>query len=342
MGPDMLQQLHEVVDRLSGKRIVVLGDYMLDRYIWGGVTRISPEAPVPVVEVAREDVVPGGAGNVVRNLADLGILPMVCGIIGQDEAGATLEGLLAEMNADLSPLVRAQNRRTTAKIRIIGNHQQVVRVDYDYSAEPEGDLYQTLIEQTSHALESADAVIFSDYSKGVLTEGVSRAVLARASEKGLKVCVDPKPAHIPRFSGAWLISPNEAEAERATGIDIDNDSSAVAAARTLLECANLQAAVITRGGKGMCIYQADGNAHLIPAVPTEVFDVTGAGDTAISVLAACLACDAPLLHAAIIANTAGGEVVRHIGCATVTPEQLHGALDDKAAELERITTVEVE
>lgn len=338
----MLQQLHEVVDRMGGKRIVVLGDYMLDRYIWGGVTRISPEAPVPVVEVARESVVPGGAGNVVRNLAELGVLPMVCGIIGTDEAGGALEALLGEMNAELGPLVRAQDRHTTAKIRIIGNHQQVVRVDYDYSTEPQGELYEELIERTTAALASADAVIFSDYNKGVLADGVSRAVLAHASEIGLKVCVDPKPAHIPRFSGAWLISPNEAEAERATGIEIDNDSSAVAAARTLLECANLQAAVITRGGRGMCLYQADGTAHLIPAVPTEVFDVTGAGDTAISVLAACLACDAPLLQAAIIANTAGGEVVRHIGCATVTREQLHDALNEKAGELDRITTVEVE
>ncbi len=340
MSPDMLQQLHEVVDRLSGKRVAVLGDYMLDRYIWGDVTRISPEAPVPVVEVARENVVPGGAGNVVRNLADLGVLPIVCGIIGTDEAGAALESLLSEMRADLSQLVRAQSRRTTAKIRIIGNRQQVVRIDYDHSAEPEGDLYAALIENTSEALASADAVIFSDYSKGVLTEEVSRAVLARAAVLNLKVCVDPKPAHIPRFSGAWLISPNEAEAERATGIEIASDDSAVTAARALLDSANLQAAVITRGGKGMCVSEADGSAHLIPAVATEVFDVTGAGDTAISVLAACLASDAPLLQAAIIANTAGGEVVRHIGCATVTPEQLHQALDDKAPELGGIRTIE--
>ncbi len=339
MSEEMLEQLHEVVERLSGRKIAVLGDYMLDRYIWGKVSRISPEAPVPVVEVERENVVPGGAGNVVRNLADLGLVPLVCGVIGRDESGATLVSLLAELGAELAPLVQADMRQTTSKTRIIANNQQVVRVDYDYATEPAGALYEELVNRTAEALEQADAAIFSDYSKGTLSEELTREVLKRAREMDLTVCVDPKPEHIARYTGATLISPNEAEAASATGVKITDDDSVIAAARKLQEDAELKAAVITRGGKGVCVYEAGGVAHLIPAVPTEVFDVTGAGDTAISVLCACLSCGASLLEAAVIANTAGGEVVRHVGCATVTPQQLHEALDDKAAIIGQIRTV---
>ncbi len=341
MNPSTIAELHEVIDRLAGRKIAVLGDYMLDRYIWGTVSRISPEAPVPVVAVDDENVVPGGAGNVVRNLADLGLVPLVCGVIGEDDNGMALASHLRELGADLGPLVQTDTRRTTTKIRVIANRQQVVRVDYDYAAEPTGELYDELIGCATEALEQADAMIFSDYAKGTLTEPVSREMLARAREMELTVCVDPKPEHIPRYTGATLVSPNEAEAASATGIKITDDDTVIAAARKLQETTELNAAVITRGGKGICLYEGRGVAHLIPAVPTEVFDVTGAGDTAISTLCACLSCGASLLQAGIIANAAGGEVVRHIGCATVTPQQLHEAIDEKAEVMEEIQTIEV-
>ena len=334
----MLQQLHDIIDSLEGRKIAVLGDYMLDTYIWGSCSRISPEAPVPVVEVQREATVPGGAGNVVPNRADLGLLPRACGVIGEDQAGDALAGHLRDMGADLTPLVQTPDRKTTTKIRVIAAGQQIVRVDYDYEAQPVEALYDSLVGSTTQALGEVDALILSDYDKGTLTEGVSRNVLSHAREMGLTVCVDPKPDHIPRFAGATLISPNEKEASIATGIEIADDESVIAAARKLQEDAQLEAAVITRGGKGMCVYEATGAAHFIPAVPTEVFDVTGAGDTAVSVLCACLAAGASFLQAAIIANTAGGEVVRHIGCATVTAEQLHEAIDEKAAAIEEISS----
>ena len=341
MNPITIDELHDVIDRLAGRKIAVLGDYMLDRYIWGTVSRISPEAPVPVVEVREENTVPGGAGNVVRNLADLGLAPLVCGIIGEDDNGRALASHLEEMGADLMPLVQTDTRRTTTKIRVIANRQQVVRVDYDHAVGPTGELYDELISRGAEALKQADAMIFSDYAKGALTEQVSREMLARAREMELTVCVDPKPDHIPRYTGATLVSPNEAEAASATGIKITDDRSVIAAARKLQETTELSAAVITRGGKGICLYEGRGVAHLIPAVPTEVFDVTGAGDTAISALCACLSCGASLLQAGIIANAAGGEVVRHIGCATVTPQQLHEAIDEKAEVLEEIQTIEL-
>ncbi len=334
----MVDRLHDIIDAMTGHTVAVLGDYMLDRYIWGSVTRISPEAPVPVVEVEREDAVPGGAGNVVRNLAALGLIPLVCGTIGQDPAGETLAGQLEAMGGDLTPLVQSPGRSTTHKTRVIANRQQVVRVDYDYNDHPTGALHEELVERTVAALHDADAVIFSDYAKGTLTGEVSAAILSKAREMELMVCVDPKPDHIQRFKGATLISPNEREAAAATGMRIDSDESAIRAAQKLQHDACLHAAVITRGDKGMCIYVDDGTAHLIPAVPTEVFDVTGAGDTAISVLCACLASGASLLEAAIIANVAGGEVVRQIGCATTSVEELHDAIDARVAIIDEVIT----
>lgn len=341
MNSSIIGELHDLIERLPGKKIAVLGDYMLDKYIWGAVSRISPEAPVPVVEVYEENTVPGGAGNVVRNLADLGLVPIVCGIIGEDDNGMALAAHLQGLGADLTPLLQTSTRKTTTKIRVIANRQQVVRVDYDHAAAPTGELYDELIGRSTEALEQADAMVLSDYAKGTLTEQVSQQVLARARDMQLTVCVDPKPDHIAHYAGATLVSPNEAEAAQATGIRITDDASVIAAARKLQQTLELTAVVITRGGKGICLYQAGGVAHLIPAVPTEVFDVTGAGDTAISALCAALACGAPLLQAGIIANAAGGEVVRHIGCATVTPSQLHEAIDEKAAVLEEIQTIEV-
>ena len=334
-----MEQLHDIVNRMSGKRIAVLGDYMLDRYIWGNVSRISPEAPVPVVEVQRESTVPGGAGNVVRNLAAIGVVPLVCGVIGCDEAGAKLSEHLSEMGAELQPLLQSEECRTTAKIRVIGNHQQVVRVDYDHGMRLSAKQHQELVDAALKAFRIADAVVFSDYSKGTMTASLSRALLSEARRMQLPVCVDPKPYNISHYHGATLISPNEAEADSATGIHITDDASAVAAARKLQADGDLDATVITRGGQGMCLCEARGPAHLIPAVNTEVFDVTGAGDTSIAVLCAAIASGASLLQAAIIANTAGGEVVRHIGCATVTPERLHQALDENTTAIESIRQV---
>lgn len=332
----MMEQLHEIVDRLAGKRIAVLGDYMLDKYIWGSVSRISPEAPVPVVEVERESTVPGGAGNVVRNLAALGVVPVACGVIGRDEAGATLAEHLRQMGAELEPLLQAEQCHTTTKIRIIASQQQVVRVDYDHGLELSDQMRQDLADVTLQAFGRAEAAILSDYSKGTLSEPLSRTLLAEARTVSLPVCVDPKPYNIAHYHGAALISPNEAEAATATGTRITDDDSVLAAARKLQTDADLAAAVITRGGKGMCLCEAGGAAYLIPAVKTEVFDVTGAGDTTIAVLCAAVASGASFLQAAIIANTAGGEAVRHIGCATVTPERLHQALDENAVVIESI------
>jgi rfaE bifunctional protein kinase chain/domain len=334
-----MEQLHDIVNRMSGKRIAVLGDYMLDRYIWGSVSRISPEAPVPVVEVQRESTVPGGAGNVVRNLAAIGVVPLVCGVIGRDEAGANLSQHLTEMGGQLEPLLQAQDCSTTMKIRVIGNRQQVVRVDYDHGMQLSEKLHQDLVDATLTAFRGADAVVFSDYSKGTMTASLCRNLLSEARQMHLPVCVDPKPYSISHYHGATLISPNETEANSATGIHITDDASAVTAARKLQADGDLDAAVITRGGKGMCLCEAEGPAHLIPAVNTEVFDVTGAGDTSIAVLCAAIASGASFLQATIIANTAGGEVVRHIGCATVTPERLHQALDENATAIESIRQV---
>lgn len=336
----MIRRLHETVDRIKGRTITVVGDYMLDRYIMGDVSRISPEAPVPVVRVEKENHVPGGAGNVVRNLAALGAVPQACGVIGDDEAGVTLSGLLHELGADVTSLVKTTDRGTTTKTRVIGNRQQICRVDFDHNDEPDGTIYSRLLEGTFSNIETADAVVLSDYAKGVLSEALSSRIIDRAGTLEVEVCVDPKPEHILRFHGATLISPNEPEAAEATRTQITNDSEAVEAAGILQAENDLEAAFITRGAKGMCLYERGGPAYLIPAIAAEVFDVTGAGDTAISVVTACIAAGASFLHAALIANIAGGEVVQHIGCATVTRERLHELIDEQAEILERIETID--
>ncbi|MFO7945359.1 MAG: D-glycero-beta-D-manno-heptose-7-phosphate kinase [Armatimonadota bacterium] len=338
----MIRQLHETVDRIKGRSITVLGDYMLDRYIVGDVSRISPEAPVPVVRVEKENHVPGGAGNVVRNLAALGAVPQACGVIGDDEAGVTLSGLLGELGADVAPLVRTTRRGTTTKTRVIGNRQQICRVDFDHNAEPDGEIYAQLLEGTFSNIENADAVVLSDYAKGVLSEALSSRIIHRARELGVEVCVDPKPEHVPRFHGATLISPNELEAAETTRTQIADDAKAIEAAKILQAENDLEVALITRGAKGMCLYERGGPAHLIPAIAAEVFDVTGAGDTAISVVTACIAAGASFLHAALIANIAGGEVVQHIGCATVTRERLHELIEEQTEIFRRIETIETD
>lgn len=336
----MIQQLHDLIDNLTGKTVAVLGDYMLDRYIVGEVSRISPEAPVPVVRVDRENFVPGGAGNVVRNLAALGIKPLVCGVIGDDEPGKKLAEQLQELGADLKPLVRTAERGTTTKTRVIGNRQQICRVDYDHDGEADGPVYEDLVKQTIASLDHAEAMVLSDYAKGVLTEALSSRIIQQARTQDVLVCVDPKPMHLPRFRGATLISPNEAEAAEATRIRIEDDEDAVLAARTLQKQGDLEAALVTRGGKGMCLYESNGDAYIIPAVAAEVFDVTGAGDTAVSVATACLAAGGSFLHSALIANLAGGEVVQQIGCATVGPERLHELVEERAEILDRIQVMD--
>ncbi|MBS1811860.1 MAG: D-glycero-beta-D-manno-heptose-7-phosphate kinase [Acidobacteria bacterium] len=313
------QRAQEIVQQFTNKRIIVLGDFMVDEFIWGDVRRISPEAPVPVVEVKRESWHAGGAGNVVSNLLSLGAKAIPIGVIGKDWAGEKLCEQLREAGADTTHLIEEENRPTTLKTRIIAHHQQMIRADRE-SKSPIQDLTEkAVINAFTIALKDADAVVISDYDKGVLTPTVLQQVLAVAGNH--IVCLDPKLKNFSSYRPLTVITPNQHEAERATGIEINNDESLIAAARQIREMLDCPYVLITRGEHGMSLLNQNLITH-IPAVARDVFDVTGAGDTVIATLTLALAANADIQEAAIIANYAAGFVVGKVGTATISRSDL--------------------
>ncbi len=323
-----LQRARQVIEKFSEQRIVVIGDLMLDEFIWGQVRRISPEAPVPVVEVKRETLNPGGAGNVVTNLIELGAQAVPVGIIGDDEAGSMLSRRFKECSAGTSGLVVDDTRPTTRKTRIVAHSQQMVRADREDRTPIKGVIEQRVISAFMTALDRADAVIISDYDKGLLTPTVLGAVIEAARSRGKIVCLDPKIKNFLHYRRVDVITPNQLEAERATGIELTDQAALAAAAqriRQMLDCRNV---LITRGELGMSLLDVEGRIMHIPTVAREVYDVTGAGDTVIATLALSLSSGATLSEAAIIANHAAGVVVAKVGTASVSCEELLSALHD--------------
>jgi len=314
------------VDALEGRRIVVLGDVMLDRYLWGRVERISPEAPVPIVEVERESHSLGGAANVAHNLVALGGVPRLVSVIGEDAAGQRLRAELAVRGIETLELVTDSERRTTVKTRIVAHQQHVVRADEEDRVPVRGAPLRQILEHLERLLVDADALVVSDYGKGVVEPEVLVPAMARALELGLTVSVDPKENHFPLYKGATVITPNLYEAGLAVGNRIRDEASLLAAGRELRERLHLECALITRGADGMSLFLRDGRHVHLPTVAREVYDVTGAGDTVVAVVGQALAAGADLITAASLANHAAGEVIRHTGTAVVEPEALRLSL----------------
>ncbi len=322
------QHALNILAHFAGRRLVVLGDLMLDEFIWGEVRRISPEAPVPVVEVKRETWHPGGAGNVVSNLIELGAQAVPIGLIGEDQAGTKLRELFAHRQADTSRLICTPTRPTTLKTRIIAHSQQMVRADRENRSPISTDLEEAVIASFHAALASADAIIISDYDKGLLTPRVLNTILEAAHAQRKPVCLDPKIRNFAHYRPVTVITPNQLEAERATGIEITDEASLIAAAgsiRRMLDCLHV---LITRGEHGMTLLGENDSLTNIPTMAREVYDVTGAGDTVIATLALALAAGAQMNEAAIIANHAAGIVVGKVGTATVSRDELAAALRD--------------
>lgn len=324
------RRTQKIIDNFQGKRLIVLGDFMLDEFIWGEVRRISPEAPVPVVEVKRESWEAGGAGNVVSNLMALGGQVIPIGVIGNDTAGEKLRRRFAEQGANPDFLILDEERPTTLKTRIVAHHQQMIRADRETKNPIAEKIEDQLVSAFSEVLKNVDAVIVSDYDKGVLTPRVLEKTLNLAREK--IVCLDPKIKNFSFYHPVTVITPNQMEAERATGIEIvDNDSLNLAARKIhwLLHCPNV---LITRGENGMSLFEVENGAGRITHIPTsarDVYDVTGAGDTVIATLALALAAGAEIAEAANIANHAAGLVVGKVGTATVSRiELLRAALSE--------------
>ena len=324
------KRAQEILNQFSSCRLVVLGDLMLDEFIWGEVRHISPEAPVPVVEVKRESWHLGGAGNVVSNLLGLGAQALPIGIVGNDDAGQLVRGKFAELGAKVDGLVVASSRPTTRKTRIVAHSQQMVRADREDRSSVSTDIEERILAAFHSALEEADAVVISDYDKGLLTPRLLETVVSSAHRQGKIICLDPKIKNFLSYRQVDVITPNQSEAERASGLEIVDDDSLLKAAhriREMLGCVNV---LITRGEHGMSLLDAQNKLANIPTVAREVYDVTGAGDTVIATLALAMAAGATVLEAAIIANHAAGVVVGKVGTATISQAELLLTLTDLA------------
>lgn len=335
-----MSELEELVKQIAGKKILVVGDIIVDHFVWGTVNRISPEAPVPVVNVTKEELLLGGGANVLHNIYSLGAEAVLCGIVGADEMGGRLKGLLQELGASTRGLVQGK-RPTTVKTRVVAQGQQVVRFDREQTGSPSEKTIQTMNAFLTENVSDFDAIIISDYYKGVISKPLMNQILIRVAEveketgRKIPVVVDPKPDQPDRFYGASLITPNHIEAEKMSGRHIHNIEELRAAAELLLQKVGCQAVLITRGEAGMALLEKGKELVSIPTTAREVFDVTGAGDTVIAVLALGLAAGAPYGEAAALANIAAGVVVGKVGTATVSQEELLAVLHGE----EKIETV---
>jgi len=315
-------RVDEIIDGWQSKSIAVLGDVMLDHYVWGSVERISPEAPVPVVEVKDETYLLGGAANVALNLKKLGCNPFVAGIIGDDSAGGELNKLFSILGVDGSGIEIDQYRPTTIKTRIVANNQQVVRADREEKREIDSDLERRMFERLESRIDDISGLIISDYGKGIITSSVLKKIIKLCRDHGVFIAVDPKDVHFRSYKQVSVITPNHLEASFAYGLKIRDEETLKEVGFGLIRMLELESILITRGAEGMALFKNDGTLHLLPTVAQKVFDVTGAGDTVISTFTAAAAGGGSLLEAAFLSNQAAGVVVGEVGTAQVDAETL--------------------
>jgi D-beta-D-heptose 7-phosphate kinase/D-beta-D-heptose 1-phosphate adenosyltransferase len=315
-----------LIERIGASTVACLGDLMLDRFVHGEVRRISPEAPIPVLLVREETAMPGGVGNVAANLAALGARPRLVSVVGGDGEGSELAALVAGHLGAGAHLMVEEGRPTTVKTRLVAGGQQLLRADRETSAPLAPATVSGLAEALGRALDGAGALVLSDYGKGVLTGEVIAAALEAAAAAGVPVLVDPKGRDFARYRGAAVLTPNRAELAEGSGMPVATDEEVVAAARSVIARAGVGAVVATRGQEGMTVVPADGEPAHVRGIAREVFDVSGAGDTVMAVMAAGLAAGADLRDAAHLANLAGGIVVGKVGTAVVHAEELVAAL----------------
>jgi rfaE bifunctional protein kinase chain/domain len=324
-----LNRLEQILGHAASKRITVIGDLMLDQFVWGKVGRISPEAPVPVVEVTGESFYPGGAANVARNLREFIDHVSVIGMLGKDRDGRQLRELLTAQNIDTSSAIEDESFYTIVKTRIIALHQQVVRVDREKIVAPSATQIPKIVAAVRNRIEQTDAIIFEDYGKGFVTSEVVAQIAHEARAAGKIVAADPNPRHSVDWRGVTVVKPNRAEAFLAAGVpwrDPDEapakDNNLQSAGEMLLEKWKTKYVLVTLGEHGMMLFQQNDAPHYIPTRARQVFDVSGAGDTAIALFTLGLVCGATAIEAAEIANHASAVVVSKLGTATVTRDEL--------------------
>jgi len=319
------------VNRFAGRRIAVLGDLMLDRYLWGRVERISPEAPVPVVEIEKVTVALGGAGNVAANLRALGADPVLIAAVGEDAEGEQLCAALAERGVDPRRVVADRARPTTVKTRIIAHSQQVVRADRESRSDLEGEPLARLLDTLADELPGCEGLVVSDYGKGVIHPGPLERALSLARRSRIPMCVDPKESHIDRYHGVSILTPNQHEAGYVQGRRVVDEASLLEVGWGLQKRLDAEAVLVTRGPQGMSLFERGGRLTHLPTVAREVYDVTGAGDTVVSVVALGLASGADFPNACQLSNHAAGIVIREVGTASCTREQLLASLAESRA-----------
>ncbi len=311
---------------LGSAKVLCVGDVVLDHYLHGVVERISPEAPIPILSVEREDAMLGGAGNVMRNLASLGAAVRCVTVVGEDAAGQEVGRLLRDIGVGTRHLIKDGGRRTSTKARYLAAGQQMLRADFETIAPLAPEIRERLIAAAAKAMRGCSVVVLSDYGKGTLADGVAGELIALAKGAGKAVIVDPKGDDFGRYRGATLLTPNRRELGEATRMATESEQEIVAAARHLLKAAGVDAVLATRGADGMALVAADGQISHLAARAREVFDVSGAGDTVVATVAAALGAGAELARAAALANVAAGIVVGKVGTAAVGAEEVVGAL----------------
>ncbi len=315
-------RLTEAIDRFSDARIAVLGDIIMDEFIWGDVSRISPEAPVPVLDVERETILLGGAANVVRNMGALGADAILCGIVGDDAMGREIVSELTRMGLRSDGVAVERGRPTSIKTRVVARNQQIVRYDRESRAEIRTESVQRMLDFLTATFPDIDAVVISDYGKGLISEllmkGLRSLIGTTSFNPHMVVAVDPKTGNFEHYAGVDVITPNHHEAGQFCGFKIVDEVTLKKAGRKMLGALNCRSVLITQGKDGMTLFERDGEITHIPTVAKKVFDVTGAGDTVISAISLGLAVGMDLKAAAYVANVAAGIVVGEVGTSAAT------------------------
>jgi rfaE bifunctional protein kinase chain/domain len=320
--------LSDGIDRFTSCRIMVVGDVIMDEYLWGRVERISPEAPVPVVEVEKDDRRLGGAGNVVSNIIALGGNVLLCGVIGNDSMGRELSRKLRKLNSPVDGLVVEDGRPTTIKTRVVAHSQQVVRVDREERKPVDDKSIDRILATIQEEIPESDAMVVADYGKGVVTKSLMDGIRSLSQDSRIILAVDPTVRNVAFYKDVTLITPNNYEAQQMSGIQIDDDQSLRRAGVHLLEELCCQIVLITQGDRGMTLFERDGQTTYIPTIARRVFDVSGAGDTVIATFTLALAAGLKPGQAAALANLAAGIVVGEVGTATVSASRLKEVLFD--------------
>jgi rfaE bifunctional protein kinase chain/domain len=324
-----MNNLIKIVEQFKNKKILIIGDVMLDKYIWGEVSRISPEAPVQVVNVVKESHTPGAAANVANNITTLGAQSFMVGIVGNDSTRDKLILELKKRNIDTSGLINDENKRTIQKVRVFGKNQQLLRFDYEKKGDVDKKTENNIFEFICKKIGEVDAVIVSDYAKGAITKSLMEKLIGLCKEKNKIIVVDPKPKHKDFYKNITLITPNHTEAHKMSSFSEEeiSDINIEKIGKSLLQELNSNV-LVTKGEKGMSLFEKNGKITSIPTFAKEVYDIIGAGDTVVATVALALASGASFEEAAIIANHAAGITVGKIGTSDVSTEEIRKSIEN--------------